>query len=100
MAARLKLRFPKRFRPALMAFAVLLIAAAAWAKTGVEGPIPNESGLVELYVTGGVFMHPILLCSVLGPAIILERLTYFAKARTDTRRPIGELLPVLHDLAF
>ena len=100
MAARLKLRFPKRFRTALVAFAVLLIAAAAWAKTGVEGPIPNESGLVELYVTGGVFMHPILLCSVLGLAIILERLYFFAKARTDTRRLMGELLHVLQDQGF
>jgi len=34
-------------------------------------------------------MHPILLCSVLGLAIILERLYYFAKARHDTRRLMG-----------
>jgi biopolymer transport protein ExbB len=100
MAARLKLRFPKRFRTVLVAFAVLLVAAAAWAKTSPDARIPNESGLIELYVTGGVFMHPILLCSVLGLAIIFERLYYFAKARTDTRRLMGELLHVLQDEGF
>jgi len=100
MAARLKLRFPNRFRITLVTVAALLLAASAWAKTGVDGRIPNESGLVELYVTGGVFMHPILLCSVLGLAIILERLYFFAKARTDTRRLMGELLHVLQDQGF
>ena len=100
MAARLKLRFPNRFRFTLVALAALLPVAVAWARTGVEGRIPNESGLIELYVTGGVFMHPILLCSVLGLAIILERLYFFAKARTDTRRLMGELLHVLQDQGF
>src|SRR2546426_420369 len=70
MASRLKLRFPKRFRTAILVLAALLIAAAAWAKTGGDGRIPNESGLIELYVTGGVFMHPILLCSVLWLATV------------------------------
>ena len=100
MAARLKLLFPNRFRITLVAVAAFLPVASAWAKTGVEGRIPNESGLIELYVTGGVFMHPILLCSVLGLAIILERLYFFAKARTNTRRLMGELLHVLQDQGF
>ena len=97
MAARPKLRFPNRFRITLVAVAALLLAASAWAKSGVDGRIPNESGLIELYVTGGVFMHPILLCSVLGLAIIFERLYFFAKARTDARRLMSELLRVLQD---
>jgi len=95
-----KLRFPNWFRVILAALALLLPAAIAWAKTAVEGRIPNESGLIELYVTGGVFMHPILLCSVVGLAIILERLYFFAKARTNTRRLLGELLHVLQDQGF
>lgn len=95
-----KLRFPNWFRVILAALALLLPAAIAWAKTSVEGRIPNESGLIELYVTGGVFMHPILLCSVVGLAIILERLYFFAKARTDTRRLLSELLHVLQDQGF
>ena len=95
-----KLRFPNRFRVIFAALALLLPVAVAWAKTGVDGRIPNESGLIELYVTGGVFMHPILLCSVVGLAIILERLYFFAKARTNTRRLLGELLHVLQDQGF
>ncbi len=100
MAIRPKFRFPKWFRIAPIAFSGLFLAAVAWAKTGAGGRVPNESGLIELYVTGGVFMHPILLCSVLGLAIILERLYFFAKARTDTRRLMGELLRVLQDEGF
>ena len=95
-----KLRFPNWFRVILAALALLVPAAIAWAKTAVEGRIPNESGLIELYVTGGVFMHPILICSVVGLAIILERLYFFAKARTNTRRLLGELLHVLQDQGF
>jgi biopolymer transport protein ExbB len=100
MPKPLKPRFPKWFRPVPMTLAVLFLASAAWAKSAVEGRIPNESGLIELYVTGGVFMHPILLCSVLGLGIILERLYFFAKARTDSRRLMSELLHVLQDQGF
>jgi biopolymer transport protein ExbB len=100
MVERLKLRFPNWFRPAPMVFAALLVASVAWAKSGVDGRIPNESGLIELYVTGGVFMHPILLCSILGLGIILERLYFFAKARTDSRRLMSDLLHVLQDQGF
>src|SRR5262249_57484491 len=95
MAKRLKLLFPNRFRVILAALA-LLLPVAAWAQSSVGGRIPNESSLIELYVTGGVFMHPILLCSIVGLAIILERLYYFAKARTDTKRLLSELLPLFH----
>ena len=100
MAARLKLRFHNRFRLILAVLAPLLPGAAAWAGPVVDGRVPHESGLLELYVTGGVFMHPILLCSVVGLGIILERLYFFAKARTDTKRLLGELLHVLQDEGF
>ncbi len=100
MALPFKLRFHKWFRLAVPAALVLLPAALACAKDGVNGRIPNESGLLEIYVTGGIFMHPILLCSIVALAIILERSYYFAKARTDTRRLLGELLHVLQDQGF
>ena len=73
--------------------------AALAAETGA-GRVPHQSGIIELYWTGGVFMHPILLCSVLGLAIIIERLFFFAKARTDTGRLMNELLRVLQDQGF
>jgi len=100
MAKRLKLLFPNRFRVILAALTLLLPVAAAWAETSAGGHIPNESSLIELYVTGGVFMHPILLCSIVGLAIILERLYFFSKARTDTKRLLTELLHVLQDQGF
>jgi biopolymer transport protein ExbB len=62
-----------------------------------EGRIPKESGLLELYWTGGVFMHPILLCSVIGLALIAERIWFFARARTDTERLMSELLHTLQE---
>lgn len=64
------------------------------------GHVPHQSGLIELYWTGGVFMHPILLCSIVGLAIIIERAAFFVKARTDTRRLMGDLLRVLQDEGF
>jgi len=80
--------------------ATLGLAGIARAAEGAAGRAPNQSGLIELYWTGGVFMHPILLCSVVGLAIIIERAAFFAKARTDTRRLMGDLLHVLQDEGF
>lgn len=70
----------------------LAVAAEARAET-----LSRQSGLLELYWTGGFFMHPILLCSLIGLAIILERLFFFAKARTDTGRLMNDLLRTLQD---
>ena len=74
--------------------ATALVPIAAWA---ANGRVPQESGALELYWTGGVFMHPILLCSVIGLALILERIWFFARARTDTDRLMSELLHTLQD---
>ena len=93
-------RIHNRFRPLLVGLAAVLFATAAWAASGPVGRLPHQSGLIELYWTGGFFMHPILLCSIAGLAIILERLWFFAKARTDTRRLMGELQRVLQDQGF
>lgn len=83
-----------RFRPFAIPVALLLAPVAALAATG---RVPQESGILELYWTGGVFMHPILLCSVIGLALILERIWFFARARTDTERLMTELLRTLQD---
>ncbi|MEK7348064.1 MAG: MotA/TolQ/ExbB proton channel family protein [Candidatus Eisenbacteria bacterium] len=68
-----------------------VLAAAA------EGRVPHQSGMIELYWTGGVFMHPILFCSVVGLGLIIERAWFFTRARTDTRRLMGEVLRTLQD---
>jgi biopolymer transport protein ExbB len=67
------------------------LAAAA------EGRVPHQSGMIELYWTGGVFMHPILFCSIVGLGLIIERAWFFARARTDTSRLMGEVLRTLQD---
>jgi biopolymer transport protein ExbB len=77
----------------LFAASIALPAAVAFA----EGRVPHESGLIELYWTGGVFMHPILLCSIAGLALIIERAWFFGRARTDARRLMSELMHTLQD---
>jgi len=92
--------FHKYFRVFWIAAASLTPASVALAADAASGRAPNQSGILELYWTGGVFMHPILLCSIVGLAIILERLYFFAKARTDTGRLMNELLRVLQEEGF
>jgi len=77
----------------VLAAAIAVPVAQAFA----QGRVPHESGLVELYWTGGVFMHPILLCSVAGLALIIERAWFFTRARTDSRRLMSELMHTLQD---
>ena len=88
------------FGAAASAGAWLCATGIAWAAPVSAGHVPNQSGLIELYWTGGVFMHPILLCSIVGLAIIIERAAFFVKARTDTRRLMGDLLRLLQDEGF
>lgn len=78
----------------------LAVGGVARAAETTAGHVPHQSGVVELYWTGGFFMHPILICSIVGLAIILERAAFFTKARTDTRRLMGDLLRVLQDEGF
>jgi biopolymer transport protein ExbB len=88
-----------RFRRRAAAFAAAAFTALAVPAVAIaaEARAPHQSGLVELYWTGGVFMHPILLCSVVGLALIVERAWFFARARTDTKRLMTEVLRALQD---
>lgn len=88
-----------RFRAGGAGLIFLLAPAVAIAQEAGAN-VPRQSGLFDLYATGGLFMHPILGCSVIGIAIILERLYFFAKARTDTRHLMAEVLRVLQDQGF
>lgn len=52
----------------------------------------KRSGVVDLYDRGGVFMHALLILSILGVAVILERVFTLSKATTDTKRLMANLL--------
>jgi biopolymer transport protein ExbB len=56
----------------------------------------RESGLVTLFVKGGNFMWALLVTSIVGVAVIIERLITLTRARTDTRRLMKRVLDALH----
>jgi biopolymer transport protein ExbB len=90
-----KLRITNMFRRFVEVLPAVALATPAWAAP-LSGS-SQQSELIDLYWTGGVFMHPILACSIVGLGIIIERLTFFAKARTDTGRLMNELIRVLQE---
>jgi biopolymer transport protein ExbB len=49
-------------------------------------------GLVEWFRRGGVFMWPLLACSVIGLAAVIERWITLRRAATDTRRFIARVV--------
>ena len=51
-----------------------------------------QSGAVEFFQKGGIFMWPILICLVGGIAVILERLWTFGRARTNVRTLMNRVL--------
>jgi biopolymer transport protein ExbB len=57
----------------------------------------RHSGLGDLYSRGGVFMHPLLLCSIVGLVFIFERLWTLSRARTDVRDLIERTVKALRD---
>ena len=56
----------------------------------------KESGLVTLFIKGGNFMWALLITSIVGVAVIIERLITLTRARTDTRRLMKRVLDALH----
>ena len=55
----------------------------------------GQSGAGQLFVAGGNFMWGLLLAALVALAIILERAITLAKARTNTRRLIGNVITTL-----
>lgn len=56
----------------------------------------KESGLVELFLKGGGFMYPLLVASIIGVAVIIERAVTLSRARTDVRKLMKRVLDALH----
>jgi biopolymer transport protein ExbB len=55
------------------------------------------SGAVEFFRQGGNFMWPLLFCSLLGLAVILERLWTLQRAHINTRKLMTSVLGALRD---
>ncbi len=57
----------------------------------------RHSGLGDLYARGGIFMHPLLFCSIVGLVFIIERLWTLSRARTNVRQLLGRTVTALRD---
>lgn len=55
----------------------------------------RNSALGQLYIKGGICMHPLLLCAVLGLVLIIERLWTLSRARINTRKLMVEVTQAL-----
>jgi biopolymer transport protein ExbB len=55
------------------------------------------AGAVEFFRQGGDFMWPLLFCSLLGLAVILERLWTLHRAHVNTRKLMTSVLGALRD---
>jgi biopolymer transport protein ExbB len=53
------------------------------------------SALGQLYIKGGICMHPLLLCAILGLVLIVERMWTLSRARVNTRRLMVEVTQTL-----
>jgi biopolymer transport protein ExbB len=57
----------------------------------------KNSGLGQLYIKGGNFMHPLLICSLIGLVYIIERLWTLTRARINVRAFMGRVVKALRE---
>jgi len=57
----------------------------------------KRSGLGKQYVAGGMFMHPLLLCSIIGLVVIIERAWTLSRARTNVKVLMGNVVKSLRE---
>lgn len=55
----------------------------------------RNSALGQVYIKGGICMHPLLLCAVIGLVLIIERLWTLSRARVNTRKLMIEVTQAL-----
>ncbi len=67
------------------------------AAVSVPKPGGLRTAMIDWFIRGGIFMWPLLACSVIGVALILERWYTLSRARINTRRFIDRLLASLRD---
>jgi biopolymer transport protein ExbB len=66
---------------------------------GEDAPVelPPQGYLVETFQKGGVFMWPLLICSIIGLAVIIERAWTFSRAKVNTRQFMSKVIGALKE---
>ncbi len=59
--------------------------------------LPKQGFLIENFQKGGVFMWPLLACSLLGLGVILERAWTLSRARVNTRQLMSQVVGALKE---
>jgi biopolymer transport protein ExbB len=57
----------------------------------------KRSGIGQNYLKGGLFMYPLLLCSIIGLVFIIERLWTITRAQTNVRGLMGRVIRSLRE---
>jgi biopolymer transport protein ExbB len=78
-----------------MAIAAAVSDMAERKKLGVVLYKLRHSGIGDLYVKGGPFMHALLLASIIGFVFIIERLVTLTRARVNVRKLMSEVLSTM-----
>lgn len=92
---------PAESTPAVAAERAATPAAPAREPVAAARDEPAAGGvqraMVDWFLKGGIFMWPLLACSIIGVALILERWYTLSRARINTRKFIDRLLSSLRD---
>ena len=56
----------------------------------------RNSGIGEKYAKGGIFMHLLLLASIIGLVFIIERFVTLSRARVNVRRLMNNVVDAMH----
>lgn len=62
-----------------------------------EVSLPPLGFLLEMFEKGGIFMWPLLICSLIGLAVILERFFTLSRAHINTRTLMSKLVGSLRE---
>lgn len=97
-------RFARRGGPGGLPAAVLLLAFAACAAFAQAGAPATPAtaprytdirGFVDWFQRGGIFMWPLLLCSVVGLAVVIERFVTISRSTRNTAGTVTRCLRAL-----
>ncbi len=59
--------------------------------------LPPQGYLIETFQKGGVFMWPLLICSIIGLAVVIERAWTFQRATVNTRQFMSKVIGAIKE---